>query len=39
MDKPNYLGFALLELRRLHMYEMYCDKLQPYFGQESIHLH
>ena len=37
MDKPIYLGFAVLELSRLHMSESY-DKLQPYFG-ENIQLH
>ena len=39
MDKPIYLGFVVLELSKLHMYETYYDKLQPYFGQESIQLH
>ena len=39
MDKPIYLGFAVLELSKLLMYETYYDKLQPYFGQENIHLH
>ena len=39
MDKPIYLGFAILELSKLHMYETYYDKLQPYFGQENIQLH
>ena len=39
MDKPIYLGFAVLELSKLHMYETYYDKLQPYFGQEIIQLH
>ena len=39
MDKPVYLGFAVLELSKLHMYETYYDKLQPYFGQENIQLH
>ena len=29
MDKPIYLGFAVLELSKLHMYEPYYDKLQP----------
>ena len=33
MDKPIYLGFAILELSKLHMYETYYDTLQPYFGQ------
>ena len=39
MDMPIYLGFAVLELSKLHMYETYYDKLQPYFGQEDIQLH
>ena len=38
MDKPIYLGFAVLELSKLHMYETYYDKLRPYFGQENIQL-
>ena len=38
MDKPIYLGFSVLELRKLIMYETYYDKLQPYFGQENIQL-
>ena len=39
MDRPIYLGFAILELSKLHMYETYYDILQPYFGQENIQLH
>ena len=39
MDKPIYLGFTVLELSKLHMYETYYDILQPYFGQENIQLH
>ena len=39
MDKPIYLGFAVLELSKLHMYEAYYDKLQPYFGEKNLHLH
>ena len=39
MDKPTYLGFAVLELSKLHMYETYYDKLQPYFGAKNIKLH
>ena len=39
MDKPIYLGFYVLELSKLHMYETYYDILQPYFGQENIQLH
>ena len=38
MDKPIYLGFAILELSKLHMYETYYDTLQPHFGQENIQL-
>ena len=39
MDKPIYLGFSILELSKLHMYETYYDTLQPYFGQENLQLH
>ena len=39
MDKAIYLGFAILELSKLHMYETYYDTLQPYFGQENLQLH
>ena len=39
MDKPIYLGFSVLELSKLHMYETYYDILQPYFGIENIQLH
>ena len=39
MDKPIYLGFTVLELSRLLMYETHYDKLQPYFGREKIQLH
>ena len=39
MDKPIYLGFTVLELSKLLLYETYYDKLQPYFGQENIQLH
>ena len=39
IDKPVYLGFSVLELSKLLLYESFYDKLQPYFGQEKIHLH
>ena len=39
MDKATYVGFAILELSKLHMYETYFDTLQPYFGQENLQLH
>ena len=39
MDKPTYLGFAVLELCKLLMYETYYDKLKPHFGQENLQLH
>ena len=39
LDKPIYSGFSMLELSKFLMYETYCDKLQPYFGQESIQLY
>ena len=39
MDKAIYVGFTILELSKLHMYETYYDTLQPYFGQEKIQVH
>ena len=38
-DKPIYLGFTVLKLSKLLMYETYYDKLQSYFGHENIQLH
>ena len=38
MDKAIYVGFAILELCKLHMYETYYDNIQPYFGQENLQL-
>ena len=38
MDKPIYLGLSVLELGKLLISETYYDKLQPYTGQENIHL-
>ena len=39
MDKPIYLGFAVLQLSKMHMNETYYDKKQPYFGEKNLHLH
>ena len=39
LDKPIYLGFSVLELSKLLMYETYYDKLQHGFKQENIQLH
>ena len=39
MDEAIYVGFAILDLCKLHMYETYYDTLQPYFGQENLQLH
>ena len=39
MDKPIYLGFAVLEFLKLHIYETYYYKLQPYFGHENLQSH
>ena len=38
MDKAIYVGFASSEMSNLHMYETYLDKLQPYFGQETLQI-
>ena len=39
MEKPIYLGFAILELSKLLMYETCYDKLQKYFGIDGIQIH
>ena len=39
MDKAIYVGFAISELSKSHMYETYCDILQAYFGQENQQIH
>ena len=38
MDRPNYIGFALLDWSKLLMYETYYDELQPFFDREKSHL-
>ena len=38
MDRPIYLGFSVMELSKLLMYETYYDIFQPYFGEENIQL-
>ena len=38
MDKPIYLGFSVLKLSKLIIYETYYDNLQPYFGQDKLKL-
>ncbi len=38
-DKPIYLGFTVLELSKLLMYQFYYDVLQPYFGEKNIQNH
>ena len=39
MEKPIFLGFTILELSKLLMYETYYDKLQKYFGVGGIQIH
>ena len=39
MDKATYVGFAILELSKVHMYETNYDTLKPYFEQENLQLH
>ena len=34
MDKPIYLGFAVLELKKSHMYDSHYDKLQPLLEEQ-----
>ena len=37
-NKPIYLGFFVLELSIILMYETFYEKLEACFGQENIHL-
>ena len=39
MDKSFYLGFSILEISKLLIYESYYDRLQPYLGEEKLNLH
>ena len=39
MDNQIYLGFAIVKLSILMMYETSYDKLHPYFGREDLQLH
>ena len=39
VTKPTYVGFCVLELSKLLMYEWYYDKMQPYFGEDNLELH
>ena len=39
MEKPDYLGFAILQVSKLLIYETFCYKLQPYFGWEKLQSH
>ena len=36
MDKPIYVGFAIIKLIKLLRYENYYDKIQPYFRQKNL---
>ena len=37
--KPIYVGFCVIELSELSMYEWYYDNMQPYFGEDNLQLH
>ena len=37
--KPILVGFCVLELSKLLMYERYYEKMQPYFGEDNLELH
>ena len=37
--RPIYVGFSVLEISKLLMFEWYHDKMQQYFGEDSLELH
>ena len=37
--KPIYVGFSVLELSKLLMYEWFYVKMQPYYGEDNLELH
>ena len=37
--KANHVGFSVLEISKLLMYERYYDKMQPNFGEDNLELH
>ena len=37
--KPVYVGFSVLDLSKLLMYEWYYDKMQLYYGEDNLELH
>ena len=39
MDKPVYLGFVVLELSKIFMYETSYENLQPDLGEKNKQLH
>ena len=39
MDKPSCLGFAVLKLSKLLMFQTYNDKLQTFFEEKFVQLH
>lgn len=38
LDKPTYIGACVTEHAKLHMYELFYDKLKPMFGKDNVHL-
>ena len=37
--KPIFVGFSVLELSKVLLFEWYYDKMQPYFGKDNLELH
>ena len=38
INKPVYLGQAILDLSKIIMYEFHCDHMKPKYGNEKLHL-
>ena len=39
LDKPMYLGAAILDLSKLSMYDDFYNKFQPYWGIDNLQMH